>query len=119
MGEDMPDLTEVYDVSSIHSFSIHYPCKFDREKWFMTEWIKERIQKFNFWVWPFCKGWYDLLPELKDHISPWHIVMGDVYILQCNCTKYDEIVHDFTPYLREHLKGMLIFQDTSFLVILK
>jgi hypothetical protein len=120
MGEDMPDLIESSDVSSIYSFSIHYPHKFDRTKWIdLSGELKERIQKFHFWVWPFCKGWYDLLPDLKDHISPWHIVMGDVYILQNNCTKYEELIHDFAPYLGKHLKGMLIFQDTSFLVILK
>jgi len=119
MGEDMPDLTEVYDdVSSIYSFTIYYPHKFNRET-LTFERFKKRVQKFHFWVWPFCKGWYNLLPDLKKHISPWHLITDDVYILQNNCTEYEELIHDFTPYLGKHLKGMLIFQDTSFLVILK
>ena len=99
------------DISVIASFQSYYQRLFTAE-------IKQRqVKRFTFNAYPFCKELARLLPDLKEHVSPWHLIIGDVYIIPCNCTNYSEIESLFRNYLGTKLKGAIIFKNTAFLVV--
>jgi len=100
------------DISGIYNFQSYYPRAF-------VGIFEQHIRKFGLHCAYFSKDHARRLPDLKEHISPWHLVLKDTFIIQTSKMEWQSAVDYFKNHPSGKLKGLLSFQNTSFLVVLK